>query len=71
MTKDEIAYFDKQFQNIEDNHVSALACEKKANTCYKNNIEPMKRYMWLIGIASSFGGSIGTALIIFWIRGKM
>ena len=73
MTKEDKLYFDAMFKNIEDKldtKVDKTEYEQDKHNCYVKHLEPMKKYLWLIGIFSSLGGSLGTSIFLMYIKGK-
>ena len=55
------ASIDSQLEAIKKDMVTQISC-------YKNH-EPIRFYLWLVGIGSSFGSSVLTTIIVAWLKG--
>ena len=72
MKKEELTV-DKDYLEEKFNHLNTQleAIKKDMVTqisCYKNH-EPIRFYLWLVGIGSSFGSSVLTTIIVAWLKG--
>lgn len=63
-------YLELKFQTLKEgiDEIKNNMVDKKQ--CYINH-EPIRFYLWVVGVCSSFGSSIITAIIIMYVKGRM